>query len=378
MKVKIILLFLIMLFALNFFSARDFSVDNVLLKSNLKEGDFFEKTIKITNKGSDENNFEIISNADFILLSETKFNLASGESKDIIINFDIQNKLPGVYLGKLIIKGQKSELDIPVIIEIETKEVFFDSITNIPLEYIDVSPGGKILVESQIFNLENIGEKNIEINYLIMDFDGNTFFSENENTLVKRDFLITKSVNLPEDIESGDFIFIITSSYGDSLGVSSSIFRVSEKKTTSSFNDNYYIWIVFILLLVIILFILYNQRQNDKLLLELSRQHGNELKKESESFERKKQELKKLPLRERKVKLVTLHKIKRKRVKVIKRIYRSRVKIVKKLRKQHKESEIEKKMGEWKKQGFNVGEFLGEEKTTKLDISKLKKQGYKF
>lgn len=53
-----------------------------------------------------------------------------------------------------------------------------------------------------------------------------------------------------------------------------------------------------------------------------------------------------------------LMKKKKKRMKVIKIIYKERVKSFKKLKKQKKKSEMEEKLAQWKKQGYNINEFL--------------------
>ena len=65
------------------------------------------------------------------------------------------------------------------------------------------------------------------------------------------------------------------------------------------------------------------------------------------------------------------------------KIYRSRVKVIRKLKKGKKEDEIKKRLREWKKQGYNVGEFSAissgkGKKGIRERVSDLKKEGFGY
>ena len=54
-----------------------------------------------------------------------------------------------------------------IILEIESKDPFFDININIPIRYEEVYPGEKFVAEIKLFNLENLGLKEVEIEYAI-------------------------------------------------------------------------------------------------------------------------------------------------------------------------------------------------------------------
>ena len=116
---------------------------------------------------------------------------------------------------------------------------------------------------------------------------------------------------------------------------------------------------------------------------ELQRQYKGELRKECGRHKEERVKASRLKPQQRKNLFEKLAKKKKKRLKAIKGIYKKRVKVVKELKKGKKKSEVDRKLAEWKKQGYNVNEFLIKtEKVSKKelgkDVGKFKKQGYKL
>jgi len=361
---------------------RKFEVDDVLIKISMEENTSLSREILISSYS--ELDFEIKSNVDFLSIGEQEFVLNSGEKKTVNLLFKIDGIEPGVYLGKMIVSGGEEDLEIPIVVEIETEEILFDSNLNIPVEYSIVYPGDSLVVENLVFNLENIGSKNIKIDYFIKDFNGKTIASASENLAVESNIPLTKVFPLSKDLSVGDYIVITMIKYENSIGTSTYLFKIANKNLEYYFSgDNFYMWVVFILLLIVILFVLYNMNQKDKFMLELSQQHKVELNKEFVALEKEKEKLESLPKEKRVPELKKLNEKKKKRVSVIHKIYKSRVKVIKKLKKHKKKDEIKQKLNEWKKQGYNVGEFSvlspGKSKQgIKDSVSKLKKEGFKY
>lgn len=361
-------------------SSDSFEVDTLVLKLSVKQDSSLEKTIEIENTGATTSTFKVGSNMDCVSFDSDGFSLASGNSKKVLLNFNLKDKSLGVYSGVISVSNSDSQIKIPTIIELESEEVLFDSILSIPIDYSSVQPGESLVVQNRIFDLENVGKKNVKVSYYVKSFDGKTVFSDNENLLVDREFSTSKVINLPNELEEGDYLFFTVVEYGGSVGTSSHFFKVGGTEFSFDFDNDLYIWIVLVLLLFIIIFILYNQRQRDKLILELSRQRRSELGREVKRVEEEKSKIKSVPLKKRKRELMKIKKKSRKRVKIIDRIYKSRVKTIKRLKKEKKKSQIQEKMDKWRKQGYNVGELFVEEKKNdiKSHVRKLKKKGYKF
>jgi hypothetical protein len=360
---------------------KGFEADNVLLKLMVKQGELIFKTIKLTNVDSVREDFKVIENSDFLAVSEEKFSLEAGESKSLGIDFETK-KQSGVYAGNILVSSGKEELKIPVILEIETKEILFDSSLNILLDYREVYPGGSIAVENKIFNLENIGLKSVDIDYVIKDFDGKIIFSEKENVAVENQILITKLIFIPESTKTGDYVLFVVVSYPNSVGTSSYFFKIIEEKQELWGSKLFDFWIFIIVLFVIIILFVIFISHRDNLFLELEKQHKQELRKEIKKLNEEREKIQKLNTNKRKKKLKEFRENKKKRLKAVKIIYRTRIKIFKKLKKQKKKNEMQKKLEEWKKQGYNVNEFLikvsGKKTNLKAKVKNLKKQGYKI
>lgn len=282
--------------------SKGFEVDNVLLKIMVKQGEIVSKTIKITNTDAMQADFKISGDMNFFSISEQEFSLGIGESKSLEINFKAENQ-PGVYVGSIAILSGKEELKIPVILEVETKEVLFDSSINVPLDYGEVYSGGSLTVENKIFNLENIGLKSVDILYSFKDFNGNTIFSEKENIAVENQILITKMISIPENTNEGDYVFYVVVEYDNSVGTSSYFFKITEEHGalgSMNFFESFGSWIfVIILLAVIILFVIFT-KQRDNLFLDLEKQHKKELKEEIERINAEKVKISRLKDEKRK------------------------------------------------------------------------------
>lgn len=365
-------------------SSNYFKVDNVLLKLIVKQGDTLSKTIKITNLNN-FGDFEIKENFEFMSIDKDSFSLENGEENFLEIIFDT-NLEGGVYIGNIKIVNNGEELIIPVILEIESKEVLFDSLINIPLDYLEVNPGGNLVVENKIFNLENIGLTIVDVSYKVLDLYGNTIFMEKENMAVENQLLTTKVISIPRETVNGDYVLGVTVEYLGLTGTSSYFFKiidevVGEIKTERS-NDYFWYFIVFVFFTFVMMFLFIQQR--DKLVVKLQNQHKNQLRQYmGQLSEREKKKLKSVK------RVVERHKIKREFNlirKLTKRKIKSKHKAQKtmffKLKKKKRKTEMQKKLGEWKKQGVNISEFLAKSdkvggKGLEKKVGKYKKQGFR-
>ena len=388
MKKKVFLLIvaisLIMLYInMNFVNAESFEVDNVLIKFLIKQGDSLTKEVKITNIDGIQD-FKISSDLEFVEIKDNEFSLNLEESRKIELIFHGNSKYnldSGVYSGNLIIKGKEEE-KVPIILEIESKEVLFDSSISVPLEYSTVEKGGKMIIESRIINLENLGLKTVEIEYFVKDFNGNTIFSDIENIAVETQISVTKTFPIPLNIEEKNYVFGMIIKYENSVGTSSYFFKISEKEEEKSFN---YLWIMFgVIFFVVGGLFFYSIKQRNDLFLKLEKQHKEELKLYFGKIKRKEtNELKKAkPVEARKIKK-KFKKIKKIIKKEVKKKQKKQKKEFKRLGKKKRKSEMQKKLELWKKQGYNTNEFLvktgkSKEKEVGKKIKDYKKQGYKM
>lgn len=374
----LILTILILLLTVGFVLA--FSVDNILLKVAIKQGENVSKIIKITNTDS-QASFKIESTGlgNLLFIEDKEFTLKPNEVKTLILNFSSQAYEPGIYVGELIVKSRE-EKKIPIIVEIETKEVLFDTNLNVPLIYENIYPGEKFIADVTVFNLEKIGMKTVEMNYFIKDFLGNTITSETENLAVETSALVTKTISLPKNIKSGDYVFITLTKYQNSVGTSSHFFRVVETKPfiieKMEKSSAYIIVIIFFLAIVffaITFLVVYSIKKKDELFLELEKQHQREMMLQFKLLEEaKKAELKRLRGKKRTKKREEFRKVRRERGRELRKKYKEREKELKKLKKLGLRAQMKRKIKQWEKEGYNVSDLkLKLQKPTRKQIEKM-------
>jgi len=248
-------------------SPSGFEVDSVFLKTAIKTGSSLDNQIKITNLRDSASNFEIkIIDLGKVASVETeKFDLNPKETKSVYIVFSAVNISEGIYVGKIEILSEQEEKDIPIVLEVESKDVLFDSNINLfPRE--EIYAGDKINAEIKIFDLSKIGTSSIELSYFVKNFQGKTIISETESLVVDDMTSITKSFDLPKDVEAGDYIFGAILKYKNSVGSSSIIFQViEEEKPSISLISNRYVIILVGIIVFAVLFVLFSEYERKKM-----------------------------------------------------------------------------------------------------------------
>lgn len=251
-----------------------FKVDKEIIKVKLKRTREVSVPLTIVNVYDSDLLVEIESSLQkkepsvrgLSLIVEEKVKIEKGGSKEIKLIFKAGEGLKlGVYVEKIILKTKVGDTEkvkeVPAIIEIESEKVIFDVSVDIPPKYREVFAGEKLLVQPTIFNLGEVEETDVLINYLIKDFEGNTIFFEEEKIKVGDQASFSKKIQIPEDTEPGDYVFVMQTIYLDSVGTSSNIFRV---KVERSFLGKYWIPLTSILIIILSLCIIIILRQKQK------------------------------------------------------------------------------------------------------------------
>lgn len=382
----VIILIITAIFLTNYYPKKEnFSVNTILLKLNIPlDGESINK-IKITNNEEEKKfniyftNFEGLAS-----ITEKEFILKSGESKEIDIYFkDTQNKV-GIYLGELIIETSTLKKKIPIILSIEDKTRIFAIIQKSIPKYSNVYPDGKFGADIKIFNLEDNNLHNIKIKYSIKNFENELIFSEEEEIVIKGNLGITKIIDIPKTLPYGEYVFTSSIEYKEIKSASSHLFSVSEKEI-GFFSGDLKFFVVIVLIFIggiLILFFYFIKARDDYLLIRLKRQQNKELKRSSELIKVLEENIKKTKKTSQgKKKVKELKKAKKRIVKNIKIKQRKQRKELKKLKKENKKNEIEKRMNDWKKEGYKMFETEKEinkisDKNINKQIKELKKQGF--
>ncbi|MAG02859.1 hypothetical protein CMI42_05975 [Candidatus Pacearchaeota archaeon] len=363
---------------------RDFKVDSVLIKNSMKSGGVFDEKIRIENldEGDIFVNLELNDLEDILYLDESGIDLGPREVKDIELKgLNFEDLDEGIYIGSLRFYSATNEQSVPIILEIQSKDVIFDSvIESFPTSKI--FPGKKIHSNIKIYDFYNVGNANIEMNYFIKNFYGETIVSESESKAVSEN-AFTKSFDIPENIRQGDYVLGVVISYKNSISTASEFFTIGDHEIVKLPIDvsNIIIFLIFgVVIFVLLLFVFYSVYSKDKLLIGMRNQYKTELRKQDEEIDKKQEKIEeKLDTEEeRKVSKKLFREVKVKRKKAIKKIQVVREKILKKLRKSKKsKSSIERQVEKWKKEGYDVSVLGEKEKVPRISDVKKKIRDWK-
>src|SRR3989344_980953 len=391
MKREVILFALILFFA-GFVSALDeLDFGNLLVKASMKEGETATKILSLSSDVQESIVLEVLK-IEGVSLSDENVVIGKNEKKSIRVIFDSKGLKPGVYTGNLKISDGKKDFYIPVIFEIESKDVFFDVNLDIPPYYSEVVAGEKIIIQMKLFDLvagggtqKGLGPTNVELSYYVTSSDGVVLNSEQEDIVVDRQAQISKTLSFPKNTKEGDYIVSAIAKYENSVGVSSAIFSITSSSGGFNFDFTGAGTQFLIIILVIVLFFfgliflfVYMIKDRDKLILELKKYNSNELKLQRQFLEKQRVVARSKNVDEGKIRREIDEKVSE-----IKREQARRLKQFRVLRKNGNKNEMIRKMEEWKRQGYNISPM--NYKLRELNVSDMKdimsgwkKKGYKF
>ncbi|MBU0958000.1 MAG: hypothetical protein KKF56_04295 [Nanoarchaeota archaeon] len=358
-----------------------FIVDTFLLKSSVDKGSSVTNTISIVNGENDlDFNVELVG-LDKAFIGKTDMSISANGEDSFNINFNADET--GIFSGKVIVKADGEEMVIPVIFEVKTKEIDYAPNLNPTLTYRDLIPGEYIIAEAAIFDLKNIGKKEVEVSYVILDLNGNTIIIESEKVIVEDKTSVSKSFKLPDNIALGPYVFGVILDDDGKVSTSSFIVNVSNEQDDFFSGQMFYIWAFFVFFIIILFFIiLYSIYSRDKLLLELKEQNQKEMRRMVEILgERRKVYVgkEKIPAK-RAMREKEFGKIQKEMTINLKEKQKQRIKIYKKLKGKLTKEQMLKQMHKWKSEGYDIGLLKKKLKMTKKEMTKYvkkwDKQGY--
>ena len=221
----------------------DFEIDQILLKVLIRSGEFIEKQVRIMNTGNDPSGIDVAASglSDIVKIDSPSFIIKPGQTKVVALNFSSVvpeqsiEQQPGIYVGKLIAKSEKAAKEVPVVVEIETKNVLFDMNLNPVGIERRVKQGSDTTIEVRLFNLESIDSVNVDVEYFVKDMNGNTIITESETVVVKTQASFFKTISIPKNLKPGSYVFAAIAGFGNSMGTSSYLFEVIGPEAESSF-----------------------------------------------------------------------------------------------------------------------------------------------
>ncbi len=211
-----------------------FEADQILIKVLVKENEYVEKELRVMNVGEEEISVTAESSGVFHLASiiDKEFTIKPGQTKIVRINFTSFDKNenveqePGVYIGKVIVKTESYQKEIPLIVEIESKNVLFDMNLNPVARDRSIVQGDSTTFEIKVFNLQSVESYNVGMEFFVKDTNSNTIVSEKESVVVQTQASFFKTLRIPEKLKTGNYVFVAQASLGKSVGTASYLFEV--------------------------------------------------------------------------------------------------------------------------------------------------------
>ncbi len=318
-------------------------------------------------------------------LSQSGFLLGPNEATEVQINFKGVSNNSESHVGKLVIKNSFFVKEIFFVIIFEDISSDFVVIQQGTPKYSDVSPGERLGVDIKLYDLSsNIFLKELNMNYEIKNFDDEVILSSEEKVILEKQYAFSKYFEMPEDISYGSYVLITSSEYQGVETISAYIFEIDKKRVTFIPEDfEFFIILIFVFILVILFLFFYFIKTRDSLLFQLKKQQSEELKGNLKLLSKSEKEIKKTKRDKKKSEKIKKIKEAKKRVtKKLKKKHEKEKKELKKItKKKAKKDYINKKLKEWKKQGYKlpwakqeVEKISG--KRVNKKIQEWKKQGF--
>jgi len=202
-------------------------VSPLLLKTITKVNVAAEDSVTVMNLDVDTVGVKITTKSPAFKLSNYGFGLLPGEEKDL--SFGFSSGMPGVFTNEFFIRAGESTVVLPVVVEVESASVRFDS----TVETLDAkrvfNPGDDLAFSFTVFDLFEFVATDVEMEYYILNMENVLIHHEESSINVKAQKTQTRKIQLPFDIEIGNYVLVVRSRHGSSVGFSTLFFSVVEK-----------------------------------------------------------------------------------------------------------------------------------------------------
>lgn len=333
-----------------------FEVNPLLFKIILNKGETVKTTLNVKNLDYEENFSIKVEDLDKIIsLEKNNIIIKKGETSQISVNFFGTNDSGGVYIGHISVSNSLKEKKIPVIASIHTAKQFFAINLNAAPESKQLEKKDSLVTEIKFFNLFDTKPHPVRVKYEISDLYGKKIFSDSEEITVGSKSSFTKKFPLPQDIALGDYVFVVSLSYSESITTASYMFSVVNKKQIFSFmNLNLFALIVLIFVVLTFILIVYTLYERHKLLHRLKKQHKLQIKRSKRNIleEMRKHLAKAKDRRQRKKILNEFNDAKKKIIGELKKQQDEQIHELKSLR-EKKIKYQERKLRQWRKDSYS-------------------------
>lgn len=341
-------------------SAESAEIANVLLKLSLHQGESVDRVISISSEtgGVFTVNFHSLEG---VSINEESILLNAGETREVTVHFDARSLEPGIYVGSLSVENDKEQSSIPIVLEVESVDLLFDLNLDIPPQFKDIAVTDTLLSQVKLFDLtslgtnQGLGPSSVDLDLFIYDLNGRLITSQTENVVVDRQTQLTKTFSFPSTLPLGDYVLAARASYRGSVGTSSSLFSLIEKKNDSLLSSSgssllfIALGVIGFFVIFFVLLFLYFTHDRNKLILELRAQQETEAKELHRFLLAQEKLLKAKGARPERLR-AEIHR----NLAVLKKKHAQREKEMRTLQKKGASREMQTKLNEWKRKGYDT------------------------
>ncbi len=234
------------------------SVEPEFLVVKMNKGEYYRERIKILNNGTRDLNVSIFmvgEISDYIFPEKRRVSVGEDSIEEIYYDIYFSRSVPAdVYTGKVIFSGGNARFEQEVILDVRSEDALFDIKAEVLKRYL--FPGARARANVSIINMGDLRNFDVEFEYKIIDYEKNVYSSKKEFFAMNRTYSNIFFLDLPEDIEIGDYLF-----YGKVVYPPTNI-SASAYDTITVENVSFWTWILLILILILIgIYVYYRYRK---------------------------------------------------------------------------------------------------------------------
>lgn len=234
---RLVFVLLICIFLVSFVSAGEFDLSERNLKFKINPEETQEISFNI--RAVDTGQFSFVTTPSWASVSENSFLLKAGEQKSVLVKINGAGLSEGVYVSSLLVKSDDDMVVLPLVLEVQSKDMFFGGSLDIPLKYQEISPSDTLLAQLRIYDLVSpnsdvkLGAADVEVTYTIYPIQGEAILRDSEKVKVDNMLQLSKVISFNKDVAVGTYVLAAIVKYGDGISTSTSLFQI---KKNSFFN----------------------------------------------------------------------------------------------------------------------------------------------
>ncbi|MCX8159096.1 MAG: hypothetical protein N3D20_02290 [Candidatus Pacearchaeota archaeon] len=246
----------------------EFSVDKKTIEVDLMQGERRSVGFEIINLDSRAINFNIslVGIDNFGKLSAERVRLLGGESKKIIIDFDVPvDAKPIVYFGEIVINSGYEQKKIILVVRIREVHSLFELDVNVLDKYKKVYAGENVVAEIVFENVGLNKSAEIGLSYSVRDINGRKLFESKKGVFITEQMYFMKrffaNFVLSDNIGEGIYLVVASIEYGGRVLEAYDSFVVIKKKFNWILIANLILLAVIFVLLFVAFLILRRRKQ---------------------------------------------------------------------------------------------------------------------